>query len=62
MRKDIDDALQKVTTEVLEGLKHGFFECSITCETIKGNDRRLLLKSGKSHSFVLKKEDIDRYN
>ncbi len=62
MKNNIEEAFQKVEAEVLEGLKHGHYKCTITCETIKGNKRQLLIQSGKSYSFILKEEDINRYN
>jgi hypothetical protein len=43
---------------VLSGLKHGFFEFSLHGEIINGNKRRMMLKAGKTHKFIVPDEDI----
>jgi hypothetical protein len=39
--------------EVREGVRHGFFDYELKCEVINGKRRRLTLKAGKSHQFVI---------
>ena len=39
---------------VLDGLRHGFFDCVITCETVKDRKRRVVIKAGKSHQFTIR--------
>jgi hypothetical protein len=54
-------ALKKLVQVVLEGLKHGFFECTVVCDVIKGQKRRLVIKAGVSHQFVIPLEEIENY-
>ncbi len=48
LQNELNKALEKLTLEVQEGLRHGFFEYVVTCETVKDRKRRLLIKAGKS--------------
>lgn len=43
---------------ILDGLRHGFFDCSITCELVKDRKRRVVIKAGKSHQFTIKEEEL----
>jgi hypothetical protein len=51
-------ALRKLESEVRDGLGHGFFELSITCEVIKDGKRRLTIKAGKSYQFVIPEQEL----
>ena len=52
-------ALRKLEQLVLDGLRHGFFECTVSIETIKEQKRRLVIKAGRSYSFVIPQEDAE---
>ena len=54
-------AFKKLLQLVLEGLKHGFFECTVVCEVIQGQKRRLVIKAGVSHQFIIPLEEIDSH-
>ena len=54
----MDRALGRLETEVLEGLKHGFFDFSISCEVVKEGKRRLTIKAGKSYQFVIPEQEL----
>ena len=43
---------------VLEGLDHGYFECSIRCEKANGDKRILMITAGKSYRFSIPPEDL----
>jgi hypothetical protein len=43
---------------VLDGLRHGFFDCVITCELVNERKRRVVIKAGKSHQFMVREEDV----
>src|SRR5262249_40416347 len=43
---------------VLDGLRHGFFDCFITCELVNERKRRVVIKAGKSHQFLVREEDL----
>ena len=51
-------ALRRLEAEVLEGLKHGFFDFSISCEVVKEGKRRLTIKAGKSYQFVIPEQEL----
>jgi len=56
----IDRALSRILAELAEGLRHGFFEFTLTCEVVGQERRRLTLKAGKSHQFVIPKDECVR--
>jgi hypothetical protein len=51
-------ALNRLTDEVNEGLRHGFFEIRVTCETGSGAKRHMLIQAGKSHKFTIPVNEI----
>jgi hypothetical protein len=58
LEHELRQALQKLESEVLEGLGHGFFELSVSCEVIKDGKRRLTIKAGKSYQFVIPAQEF----
>ena len=56
----LDRALARVVAEIREGLRHGYFEYGLTCELIGEERRRLTLRAGKSHQFVIPKDECVR--
>jgi hypothetical protein len=54
------DALAHLQRIVVEGLLHGFFECSIACEIDGGRKRRLVIRAGKSHRFTIPEDELPR--
>ena len=54
------EALAHLEEAVVEGLRHGFFECSISCEIVSGGKRQLMIRAGKSHKFTIREEDLPR--
>jgi hypothetical protein len=57
-RGQIAEALAHLEQIVVEGLKHGFFECSIACEMGSGGKRQLVIRAGKSHKFTIPEEEL----
>lgn len=53
-------ALAHLEKVVVDGLRHGFFEYSITCEIGKGGQRQLVIRTGKSHKFTIPEEELPR--
>lgn len=51
-------ALARLQEIVLDGLRHGFFDCAVTCEVVNGKKRRLVIKAGKSHQFTIAEDEI----
>lgn len=60
--RQIDAAISHLIKIVDDGLRHGFFECSIKCEigNGKGGKRDLLIRAGKSHKFTIPEEELPR--
>ena len=56
---ELEAALARVVSEVREGLAHGFFEYSMSCEILRGGKRRFTLRAGKSHRFVIPEEALE---
>jgi hypothetical protein len=52
-------ALKKLEQLMIGGLRHGFFECTVVCEVINGQKRRLVIKAGESHRFIIPMEEIE---
>lgn len=54
----LDKALGDLRKIVLDGLRHGFFEFQISGEMLNENKRRLVIKAGKSHRYIISPEDL----
>jgi hypothetical protein len=55
----LEQAMQRLTREVRDGLRHGFFELTVACEIVKGGKRGLTIKAGKNHRFTIPEEEIE---
>jgi hypothetical protein len=53
-------AMTLIESLVFEGMRHGHFDYSITCETGTNGRRLLIVKAGKSHKFSIQEPDIPR--
>ena len=56
----LDGALRRIAAEIVDGLRHGYFEFRVTCEVIGQGRRRLVLHAGKSYQFVIPVGDCER--
>ena len=54
----VRSALDLIESLLVEGIKHGHFDYSITCETGTGGRRLLIVKAGKSHKFSIMEQDV----
>ena len=52
-----DRALRRVVAEIVDGLRHGYFDFAVTCEVISQERRRLVLRAGKTHQFLIPKNE-----
>jgi hypothetical protein len=57
-RGQFAEALAHLEKIVVEGLRHGFFDYSIACETGKAGKRQLVIRAGKSHKFIIPQEEL----
>lgn len=53
-------AMTLIKSLIFEGMRHGHFDYSITCETGTNGRRLLIVKAGKSHKFSIQEPDIPR--
>ena len=51
--------MERLTREVQDGLRHGFFDLTVVCEMVNGRKRRLTIKAGKNHRFTIPEEDLE---
>ena len=58
-KSQLDEARDCLIREVNDGLRHGFFDLAVTCETVNGKKRRLTIKAGKNHRFTIPEEEIE---
>ena len=54
------EALAHIEKVVIDGLNHGFFDYTITCQIVKGGTRQLVVRAGKSHQFNIRQEELPR--
>ena len=58
--RQVREALERLEGLVVDGLKHGFFDFSITCVVGNGGKRDLLICAGKSHKFTIPEDELPR--
>jgi len=58
--KPVRSALDLIERLLIEGIKHGHFDYSVTCETGTNGRRLLIVKAGKSHKFSIMEPDVPR--
>ena len=54
----LDAALDRLRDIVLDGLRHGFFQCVVSCEVVNGKKRRLVIQAGKSHQYTIAEHEL----
>ena len=54
----VREALDHLRGLVVDGLKHGFFDYSISCEVGNKGRRQLVIRAGKSRKFTIPEEDL----
>jgi hypothetical protein len=52
-------ALDHVRERLIDGLRHGFFQFTITCELVKDRKRRLVVTTGKSQQFTIPADELE---
>ena len=58
--RQLREALDRLEGLVVDGLRHGFFDLSITCEVGNGGKRHLVIRAGKSHKFTIPEDELPR--
>ena len=54
------DALDQLVLLIVEDLRHGFFELSVSCKIVSGSKRELIIQAGKSHKFTIQEDELSR--
>lgn len=54
----LEQALDRLSQEVHDGLRHGHFRVTVVGEIVKGRKRGLTIEAGKSHRFTIPEEEI----
>ena len=55
----IGRALRRVVDEIHDGLHHGYFEFTLSCEVTGQGRRRLQLRAGKTYQFLIPAEQCE---
>ena len=55
----VREALDRLEGLIVDGLKHGFFDYSIACETSNGK-RHIVIQAGKSYKFTIPESELPR--
>jgi hypothetical protein len=55
----LQGVIAKMQQILLDGLRHGFFEFSVSGEAIKQDKLRVVIKAGNSYVFVVSPEDLN---
>ena len=58
--RQLREVLDWIEGLVVDGLRHGFFDCSLTCEIVKDGRRQLVIRAGKSHKFTIPEDELPR--
>ena len=54
------EALDRLRGLIIDGLKHGFFDYSISCEVGTKGRRQLVIRAGMSHKFTIPEDELPR--
>lgn len=57
---DLSEALSLIETTVVAGLRHGFFNCSISCKVGTGGRREITVAGGLSHKINIPEDELPR--
>lgn len=58
--RQLNEALDRLESLVVDGLRHGFFRCTIQCDIGKANKRELVIEAGMSHKYVIPEDELPR--
>jgi hypothetical protein len=58
--RQLANALRAIERLIIEGLAHGFFDYSISCEIVSGGKRRMQIRAGKSHQFTIPEHELPK--
>jgi hypothetical protein len=50
---ELKAACEHMARELLDGVRHGFFEMTVSVETVQSKKRCITIKAGKSYRFIV---------
>lgn len=56
-KSGLHEALALIAREIVGGLRHGYFDFSISGETVRQGECSMTFKAGKSHRFRISEND-----
>jgi hypothetical protein len=56
--ESFEEFLKMMTSEIREGLRHGFFEYRLKGEIVHGRKRQLVLEAGKKYKFIISEDEV----
>ena len=51
--------VRRIVAEIDAGLRHGYFEYTLTCEVVSRGTRRVLLRAGKHYRFLIEADECE---
>jgi hypothetical protein len=55
----LDQAINRVVTEIYAGVHHGYFEYTLTCEIVSQGKRKLVLRAGEHYQFLIGADECE---
>ena len=49
---ELKAACEHIVRELVDGVRHGFFEMTVTVETMQAKKKSITIKAGKSYRFI----------
>jgi hypothetical protein len=56
--REFDKLMDELRLILLDGIKHGFFNGSISVQAPRSDRREVLISAGKSHKFTIRIDDL----
>jgi hypothetical protein len=54
----LQEACEQIVRQLVDGVKHGFFEMTVEVEIVQSKKRRITIKAGKSYQFIVPEQGI----
>ena len=58
--RQLREALDRIEGLIVDGLRHGFFDYSVSCQIGNHGCRQLVIRAGKSHKFTIPEDELPR--
>ena len=58
--RQLREALDRIEGLIVDGLRHGFFDYSVSCQIGNDGRRQVIFRAGKSHKFTIPEDELPR--